>query len=192
MRSVNPQVWWYLARAAGLVAWWTATAAVLWGLMLSGRVVRRRGAPAWLLALHRQLGALTVACTVVHIAALVADNYVDFGWRDILIPFASTWRPAAVAWGVLAMYVLAIVEVTSLFMKRLSRRLWHAVHVWSVAVFLLGTLHALTAGTDRGNPGAPIGALAAIVMFTFLMTYRRLAARTPARPRPTQPSGVAS
>jgi hypothetical protein len=36
-------------------------------------------------------------------------------------------------------------------MRHLPRRVWRAIHLSSYAVFVFGTLHGLTAGTDRHN-----------------------------------------
>jgi hypothetical protein len=55
MLAVTSQLWWYVARSGGLVAWATCTASIAWGLALSTRIVRKRGLPAWLLDLHRFL-----------------------------------------------------------------------------------------------------------------------------------------
>ena len=54
---------WYIARAAGLVAWALLAAATLWGLALSTKVARRRSAPRpnWLLDMHRWLGGTALA-----------------------------------------------------------------------------------------------------------------------------------
>jgi hypothetical protein len=35
---VNPQLWWYLARATGVIAWAGAVGAVLVGLALASRI----------------------------------------------------------------------------------------------------------------------------------------------------------
>ncbi len=177
MTPANQHLWWYVARAGGLVAWWAATTDVLFGLALSGRLIRRKGVPAWLLSMHRFLGALTVSFTGVHIAGLVADSYVHFGWQDVLVPFASRWHPLAVAFGIAAMYTLVTVEVTSLLMKRLPRRVWRAIHGAGFVVFAAGTVHALTAGTERTNTAVQLSALGAAMAFTFLAVYRQLAPR---------------
>jgi DMSO/TMAO reductase YedYZ heme-binding membrane subunit len=192
--SVNPHLWWYVARAGGLVAWWSATLAVLLGLGLSGRAVRRRGAPAWLLGMHRYLGGLTVLFAGLHIGGLVADNYVHFGWREVLVPLASRWHPGAVAWGVVAFYTLLAVEATSLLMRRLPRKVWRAIHAWSFVVFSAGTIHAFTAGTDRGNVAVEWTAVVGATAFTFLALFRQLgrSSRSSGRARPTQPSGAAT
>lgn len=147
MRS---QTWWYTARAGGIVAWALASLAVVGGLQLSTRLVRRP-APNWTLDVHRFLAALSVVFVGVHIVGLVLDNFVSFGPAEILVPFVSNYKPAAVAIGVVALYLLLAIEITSLAMKKMSRRAWHAVHLTSYLLFVIATAHGLAAGTDRHN-----------------------------------------
>lgn len=149
---MNPHIWWYLARGSGIVAWLFLTAAVLWGITLSTNLFARRRRPAWLLDLHRALGAMSLVMVGVHLAALVADTYVDFSIADVVVPFASDWKPWQVALGVVALWGLVVVEVTSLVMQRLPRRLWRGVHLTSYLTFLLTSLHGTSAGTDATNP----------------------------------------
>jgi len=145
---VSHQIPWYVARATGIIAWALLTASVLWGLSISTRVFRGTPRPAWLLDMHRYLGGLATIFSALHVGAIVADSYVHFDLMSILIPFASSWRPSAVAWGVVAMYLLLAVELTSLLRTRLPKRLWRATHFASFPLFGFATLHALTAGTD--------------------------------------------
>lgn len=139
---------WEAARAGGLVAWGLSTASVTWGLALSTRLLRRRPWPSWLLDLHRFLGALAVVFTLVHVLAVLVDGATDFGVADILVPFSASWHPVAVAWGIVAFYLLLAVELTSLARRWIGRTWWRRVHLASFGVFGLGTIHALTAGTD--------------------------------------------
>jgi DMSO/TMAO reductase YedYZ heme-binding membrane subunit len=139
---------WLIARSSGIVAWALIVASAAWGLLLATRVLGRKASPAWLLSLHRFLGALAVVFTVVHVVAIVADSYVDFGIADVLIPFAASWEPFAVALGIVGMYLLAAVQVTSLLRKRMSQRVWRRVHLLSYLLFATTTVHALLAGTD--------------------------------------------
>lgn len=147
MRS---QTWWYVARSGGIVAWALASLAVIGGLQLSTRLLRRP-APAWMLDVHRFLGGLSVAFLGIHLLGLALDDFIGFGPADLVVPFVSSYKPAAVALGIVAMYLLLAVEITSLLMRRLPRRTWHAVHLTSFVVFVTGTVHGLTAGTDRHN-----------------------------------------
>lgn len=177
LAAVNPQLAWYVARASGMVAWAVVTASILWGLALSTRLIRRRGVPAWLLDLHRFLGMLSLVFVAIHLAALVADNYAYFGWRELFVLWASKWRPAAVAWGIVAFYLLVAVELTSLVMRRMSRKLWHAVHLSSFALFVGSTVHAFTAGADATNLVVQWVALTGGTLVTFLVLFRLLAPR---------------
>jgi hypothetical protein len=170
--AVTEKLSWYVARSSGLVAWVIATASIVWGLTLSSRLVRRRGIPAWLLDLHRHLATLTVVFTAVHLVALVADNYVAFGWSELFVPMASPWRPGAVAWGIVALYLLAAIQITSLLMRRLPRRLWHAVHLSSFVLFVAATVHGIQAGADRSALAAQWGVLVGVTIVVTLVLFR--------------------
>jgi Ferric reductase like transmembrane component len=178
----DPKLTWYVARASGLVAWALVTASIVWGLALSTRLVRRRGVPAWLLDLHRYLGTLSLVFVAVHIVALWADSYVHFAWRELFVPMASPWRPGAVAWGIVATYLLVAVEVTSWAIRRLSRRVWHAVHLSSLALFLAATWHGFAAGADASQTAVRWGAATGSA-FVVALVVRRLAHRDPRVPR---------
>lgn len=174
---MNQHLWWYVARSSGIVAWALVTASVGFGLWVSLRLTRRRPRPAWVLDVHRFLGALSVVFVGVHLAGLAADSFVDFGPSDLLVPFASSWKPGALAWGIVGMYLLVAIEVTSLVMRRLPRRLWHTVHLTSYGLFVMATVHMFTAGTDRANPVLQWAALAAGGVVGFLTAARILGGR---------------
>jgi DMSO/TMAO reductase YedYZ heme-binding membrane subunit len=175
---VNSQVWWYVARASGVVAWGLITGAVVLGLWLSLRLSRNRPRPAWTLDLHRFLGGLAVAFTGVHLAGLVADSYVSFGATELFVPFASSWRPTGVALGVIGVYLLVAIEITSLLMRRLPRRLWRGVHLTSYVLFVLATAHMLVAGTDAGRWALQWTALGGTATVAFFTVARLLATRS--------------
>jgi predicted ferric reductase len=179
--AVDPQVTWYTARASGLVAWAVLTASLAVGLALSSRLVRRRGAPAWLLDLHRFLGTLTVVFVVVHLVALWADSFVYFGPRELFVPLASAWRPGAVAWGVAGLYLLAAIQLTSWLMPWLPRRLWHTIHLSSLALFVMATVHGFASGADRANLAVQWVALSFGVIVVFLVVFRVTGPRRAAR-----------
>lgn len=169
--------WWYLARASGLVAWTLLAVSVLWGLLLSTRVFDRSISPKWITDLHRFLGGTALLFTAIHVAALVGDSYLHFAAKEILVPFASTWRPVAVAWGVISLWILIAVELTSLLMKHLPRRVWHAIHLSSFGLFFSATAHAISSGTDTGNTYFIVGCTALLSTVALLTLVRVLAPR---------------
>ena len=180
---MNQQLWWYTVRASGLVAWALVTAAVVWGLLLSLHQISRPR-PAWMLDLHRFLGGLTVLLVALHLTALSFDSFVGFDWDDLLIPYASAWRPGAVAWGIVALYLLLAVELTSLLMRHLGRGFWHGIHLFSLAVFVAITVHALYAGADAQEPLVLVFAIGSSVSVALLCALRVVTRR----PRPGTPS----
>lgn len=175
--ELNPQLAWYAARSSGVVAWALVTASILWGLALSTRLIQRRGVPAWLLDLHRFLGALSLVFVGVHLVALWADSYTYFGWSESFVPMASVYRPGAVAWGIVAVYLLIAVEVTSWLMRRISRRVWHAVHLSSFGLFITASVHGYQAGADRAALVVQWLALTGGTLVVFLVLFRLLAPR---------------
>lgn len=171
---MSAQLPWYVVRASGVLAWLLCVLSVLWGLALSTRALGRKPTAPWLLDLHRFLGGLSIAFVGVHLLSLWLDNFVQFGPAQLFVPLASSWHPVAVAWGVVAFYVLVAVEVSSLAMRYLPRRWWRGIHFSSFAVYVLVTVHVLTAGTDRRVPILRWTAFASVVGVVFLTVYRIL------------------
>lgn len=175
---MNSHLWWYVARASGLVAWSLLAASTVWGLVLSTRLFARRPAPAWLADLHRFLGGLSVVFIGVHLLGLVGDTYAHFGLAELFVPFASRWRPGAVAWGIVALYLILAIEATSLFMRHMSKRWWRRVHAMSAVLFVVSTVHFVTAGADVRNLAVQWGGVATTAAVVFLTAVRLLSPRT--------------
>jgi predicted ferric reductase len=142
-------------------------------------VFDRWPSPKWLTDFHRFLGGTAVVFTGVHVGTLVADSYVHFGIADVLVPLASHWHPVAVAWGVISLWILVAVEVTSLLMQRLPRRTWHAIHTSSFFLFFTSTLHAITAGNDARNPIFAMACTGMLALVLLLTLVRLAVPRTP-------------
>jgi predicted ferric reductase len=174
---MSSQVWWFVARSSGLVAWALLSLSVCWGLFVSTRAVARASTPAWLLDLHRFLGGLSVLFTAIHLVGLWADTYVTFGWAELFVPMRSTWKPEPVAWGIVAFYLLIATEVTSLAMRKLPRRLWRAIHHLTLPLYAMATYHTVRAGTDAEHTVFRLVALASVNVVTFLTIILILAAR---------------
>lgn len=180
---MNEQIWWFAARSGGIVAWALVTLSVCWGLFLSTKAAAKASQPAKLLDLHRFLGGLSVTFTAVHVVGLVGDSYVEFGWLEILVPWASEWKPTAVAWGVIAFWLLIAVELTSLFMKKMPRAVWRQVHRASFGLYIFSTVHGIQAGSDTLNVWYRMVMLASINVVAFLTILLVLAHRKKAEPR---------
>ena len=102
---------------------------------------------------------------------------------------ASHWRPGAVAWGTVGLYPLLAVELTSLAMRRLPRRVWHGIHLLSFVALALVTLHAFMAGADASSPVVISLAIASGTVIVTLTVLRvRSAVRTPSAGRIANPA----
>ena len=148
---MNEKVWWYLSRSSGIVAMVLLVASVVWGVLLATRALKPHDRPAWLLDLHRWLGGTALVMTGLHLLGLVLDGYVSFGVAELFVPGASSYRPLAVALGVLSMYVMIAIQVSSYLRTRIPPALWRGIHVSSYGVVWLAAIHAGLAGTDTVN-----------------------------------------
>jgi len=169
----STKLWWYVSRSAGIVGWALCAASVLWGLALATRALGRKPSAPWLLDLHRFLGGLAVTFVGIHMVSLMLDPFVRFTIADLLVPFTSTqYKPGPVAWGIVAMYLLVAVEITSLLKKRIPQKLWRQVHLTSYVLYAFATVHLLTAGTDRFNPLLRWCVLVSVGAVVFFSAYR--------------------
>jgi DMSO/TMAO reductase YedYZ heme-binding membrane subunit len=87
-----------------------------------------------------------------------------------------------------------MVQLSSLAMKRLPRRIWHRIHLTSYVTFWLTCLHGVLAGTDATNRLYLGSGAVAIFVTAFATAYRLLLRprehqQPPQRPRPAAPSG---
>lgn len=188
--NVNEQLWWQVARSSGIVGWALLSAAVIWGLLVSTKVLEGRPTPRWLLDLHRFLGGLATWFVVLHMGALVADSHTDFGLSDLLVPFATGGEQWPITAGVVGFYLLVAVELSSLAMRHMPRRWWRWIHLSSFASFWLATLHGIAAGSSVANVPLRIGyvVVGGVVLFLTLVRaftlgsrYRQGRPRLPAR-----------
>ena len=189
---MNQHFFWYLSRGSGIVAAVLLALTLIWGLLLSTRLIERRGLPAWLTDLHRYLGGLTVIFIGVHMASLYFDSYSSYTLKELFVPFASPnhqgYKAWPVAYGVGALWALLVVEGTSLVMRKMPRKVWRGFHYLSYPVAVLVGLHAATVGTDMKSSTLQLIGLGLAAVLTFLTIYRMLGGRekTPRNiPRPS-------
>lgn len=184
----DPHLWWYIARASGLVAWVAMTGSVLWGVLLATRVLRSIDNPAWLQELHRWLGGTALIMTGLHMVSLMLDSWAHFSIAQVLVPLAAAYRPWPVALGIVAFYLLIAVYGSSLLRSRLPRRFWKTLHYATYAAVVLVSFHAGWSGTDVGAWGYRLVAFTVLGLSTVAVLMRVLtstaAAPLPASRRP--------
>jgi|GEM_PF-628001 Ferric reductase like transmembrane component. len=181
--NIDPKTWWYVTRATGFVAWALLAIAVLWGLFITNKTLTRSTAPAWVLDLHRHLGGLGVVFVAVHVGALPLDGFTHWGWSDLFVPMSTKWHPGAIAFGIVGMYLLVAIEVTSLLGRRFPKKWWRRVHMLSFPLYVVASIHLFAAGTDAGNGVARWMVVTVSTLVVFLAGTRGLAV---AKPRETR------
>jgi sulfoxide reductase heme-binding subunit YedZ len=145
---VSSMTMWILLRAAGIGAYLMLYLAVAWGLASTTAVVTKHVSKQSSILFHQFVATVGVVLLGVHVLLLVIDTFMPFRWVDILVPMHATFRPFAVTLGVVAMYGMVIVLVSSWLRKPLGTKVWRAIHLLAVPAFTLALAHGVFTGTD--------------------------------------------
>jgi predicted ferric reductase len=179
----------------GLGAVGTVALNLLLGMLLSLRYSPVRQWPhrhVNLFALHRWTAYVAIILTLTHPAVLLFLRVPQFRLIDVLWPVHSYLQPKLNLAGAGALYLLAIVLLSSLLRARMTRVVWRRLHylVFPAAVLLL--LHSILTDPNLkdGHPdlldGGKIFVEAATVI-SFAATAIRIRLRGRGfRPSPAQ------
>jgi len=146
-----------LSAYLGLTAVAAITINMLLGVMMAFRYSPVRNWPHHrfnYFRLHNWTGYIALVVTVLHPLPLLLNKSPKFRVLDIVYPVHSPRQPLENTIGAIALYVVAIMVITSYFRIQLGRRTWKAFHfaVYLGAVALFW--HSLF--TDPDLKGAPI------------------------------------
>ena len=132
---------WMAIRGSGIIAFLLLAGSTIWGLLIStkvlGRSVKAKGV-SWF---HESLAIGSLVATGMHMYFLFNHDYIDFGYRALFVPGASSWRPLAVAFGVVAFYMMFLITVSFYVKKWIGQAVWRAIHMTSFGTFLGAGLH---------------------------------------------------
>jgi hypothetical protein len=152
---------WYVTRASGLIAGLLLFILILSGLgFITGQAYNfLEPITAW--ASHKALGITLGISILLHIGALYFDSFVTFDLQSIFIPFVSNYKPIIifgisfgslfVALGVLALYLILAIILTSLFWIEKKPKTWKLTHLLSYIAMIFVFVHALYLGTDLAS-----------------------------------------
>jgi sulfoxide reductase heme-binding subunit YedZ len=165
------QVWWYITRASGLMAYlllWLSTA---WGLAISSKILDPHLLRNYTYDFHEFLSLLAIGFLSVHLSVLTLDHYLPFSVTQVLVPFATTYRPLWVGIGVIAFYLTLLVTVTFYLRRHIGVRAFRLIHGLSLVAYLGATLHAIYAGTDAPLLSVQILYKGSLLSIVFLSAY---------------------
>jgi sulfoxide reductase heme-binding subunit YedZ len=180
--SAVPHLFWITSRAAGVLALVLASLAVSLGLLMSTKLLRRRGPD--LLAAHEVLSLTTIVAIVIHGVALLGDGYLKASLVDIAVPFAFAYKTFWTSLGIISGYGLALLGLTYYLRRYIGAARWRSVHRLTAVVWLAGLAHALGEGTDASQPWFLVMLATVVVPALMLLT-----ARLVYRGRPPAPGG---
>ena len=187
---------WIVIRGSGLVAFGLVAASTIWGLIVSTKLFGRAFKAKPLTWFHESLGLGALVATGVHMVALTMDQYVEFGWVDVLVPGVASWEPTAVALGVTSFYGLAVVTLSFYVKGLIGQKVWRTIHFLAFGTFAGALVHGILAGTDTTNPivtglYAGAGVLVVGLLIVRIVLQRGTTADSP-RTRTSAPRGRAT
>ena len=173
---------WYVTRITALLAYMALAGSVIYGLLLSTKLLDRIGHRAVSFTLHQDLASIGLALALVHVFVLMIDRSVPYSLAEIVVPFSGPYRPLWVGIGQLTLGISIVVLFSFYVRKRIGQRSWRRLHYLSFLAFLGATAHGLMAGTDAGAAWVSAGYVLVTAIVVFLFTYRivvALAGRSP-------------
>ena len=166
--------WWLASRSSGIVALLLVTVSVGIGLTMASKVVRKRGMGPKLAAVHEQTALAGLVAIAVHGITLLGDSWLHAGPKQILVPFALSYRPVFTGLGIIAGYLAAILGLSFYARRRIGPKLWRKAHRATVLVWALGMVHALGAGTDAGSLWLREFMIATSIPIVLMFLFRTL------------------
>ncbi|HRW46860.1 MAG TPA: ferric reductase-like transmembrane domain-containing protein [Caldilinea sp.] len=171
---------WYAIRASGAVAYLLLAASTAWGILLSGKLVKRRVPAALALELHTILSWTAIGMSVYHAYLLLFGRFFDYTVVDLLVPFVGPYEPLAVGLGIVGLYLMILTSASFYLIDRIGYRSFRQVHYLTYIAYVLATVHSVLAGSD-GLLFNPV--YVAVSAGLFLLTLARILARRPHAPR---------
>jgi predicted ferric reductase len=165
------QIWWYVTRASGIIAYLLLWVSTVLGLAVTSKYLDGMLERLFTYDFHEFVSLLSVGFTLVHILVLLPDRYLPYSLIQILVPFLSPYRPFWVGLGVIAFYVILLVTITFYLRDRIGTRAFRIIHIFSLLGYLGVTLHGYYAGTDTALPSMQILYKLTGLVVLFLTIY---------------------
>jgi predicted ferric reductase len=189
MNTIWETVTWDVARAGGFTAYILLTLAVVVGLALSTQLQSPSRWPRLINSeLHNFLTLLSTIFLGVHVLAVVVDPFTHFGLNEILIPLASHYRPEWMALGIVGLYLGIAIGISTLLRKRIGYKWWRRLHVLTLGIFALATIHGLGTGSDTQTWWALGIYLVSLVLVGALFCRRIFSSQGKHKQAPARPT----
>lgn len=163
---------WLFERLFAFLAYLALTGSVVYGLLLSTKLLDAIAHRPVSFSLHQDLAAIGLGLAGIHGVLLGLDSTVPFSLAQIVVPGLAPHAPLAVAIGQVALYLMAVVIGSFYARRHIGQRAWRTLHYLTFLAFAGATVHGIAAGTDSGSGWAQALYVGAAVIVTFLLVYR--------------------
>ena len=163
---------WYTVRTLGFLAYLVVAGSVLYGLLLSTKILDAIAHRPVSFALHKDLAIVGFVLAILHVVVLLADQSFAFTPRAILVPFASPYAATWVGIGQLTFYGLAVITASFYVRRQIGQRAWRQLHYLTFLVFIGAIGHGVMSGSDSGSAWAFWLYLVPGAAAVFLLVYR--------------------
>jgi predicted ferric reductase len=165
------QIWWYVTRASGIIAYLLLWFSTILGLAVTSKYLDGMLDRLFTYDFHEFISLLSVGFTLVHVLVLMLDLYMPYSLAQILVPFISPYRSFWVGVGVISFYIILLVTITFYLRNRIGRGAFRAIHVLSLVGYIGVTLHGYYSGTDTALPSMQILYKVTGLAVLFLTVY---------------------
>lgn len=166
---------WYLSRASALVGFFLLYISIFLGLSIRTPFLNQMIKPVYSYRAHCWISLQALFFVAVHGISLLFDNYLNFNWGNIFIPFYPQEEiladPVFLALGVVAFYIMLILIVSSYLKKYIGQAFWRAIHFLNIGLYAISLVHALSLGTDMKNETVRNVFISANVFLGLLMIF---------------------
>jgi sulfoxide reductase heme-binding subunit YedZ len=142
---------WDTTRALALTSYLLLFVSVVAGVLQSMKMLPAKSKASIIMS-HPLTGWLGLLFGLTHGLVLLYDNYVGYTLVEILVPFTAKQDPFEIGLGVIALYIVFLLVLSSDLLQRLGKQIWHKVHILAFPAFLMALYHGVAIGTDTVLP----------------------------------------
>jgi len=199
--ATDQKAFWYLSRATAIMAYLILWLSMVWGLLMSTRLIKNWPGFPPSNNLHKFFSIFGLSLGVFHSLLLLGDQFMHFTLVQILIPFANTtYRPTWVGFGQISLYLWGLIVLSFYLRKKIGQKTWRGLHYATFVLWLGVLVHGIFSGTDRGTLLMNVIYWGSSGIILFLTFYRILVAveqqnvprvvKVPPSARSTSPTGA--
>ena len=133
-----------IVRGSGMAAYVLLFSVVAGGMLLSVKLIpdhRRKE----FLSYHRVLSLAAIVMVLIHGVAFFIEKYDYLSLKDVLVPFWTKHQPWEIATGIIAVYTMVIIVISSVhcIMKSMGWQKWRIAHCLAFPCHFLSLWHSV-------------------------------------------------